>query len=98
VTEATKNVARNRVRIDLGVGSAADLVGQFDVLLANIVAAVLQKIAPDLAAHLAPGGRLVVAGIIATEEEETRGAFEAHGVRGVGRDQEGDWVSLELTR
>ena len=98
VSEATKNVARNSVRVDLAVGSAADLLGLFDVILANIVAAVLQKIAPDLAAHLAAGGRLVVAGIVATEEDETRAAFEAHGLRGVGRDQEGDWVSLELTR
>ena len=98
VTEATKNVARSAVRVDLGAGSAADLKGPFDVIVANIVAAVLQKIAPDLAAHVAPGGRLVVAGIVATEEDETRAAFEAHGLHGVGRDQEGDWVSLELTR
>ena len=98
VKEARENVARNGVTVDLGAGSAADLVGTFEVILANIVAAVLQKIAADLAAHLAPDGRLVVAGIIATEEAETLAAFEAHGLRGVGRDQEGDWVSLELTR
>jgi ribosomal protein L11 methyltransferase len=98
VKEARENVARNGVGIDLGVGSAADLEGTFDVMLANIVAAVLQKIAGDLVAHLGRGGRLVVAGIIATEEEETLAAFEGHGLWGVGRDQEGDWVSLELTR
>jgi ribosomal protein L11 methyltransferase len=98
VTEAKANIARNGVGIDLSVASAADLEGTFDVILANIVAAVLQAIAPALAAHLGPGGRLVVAGIIATEEEETVGAFEANGLRAVARDQEGDWVSLELTR
>ena len=98
VKEAKENVARNGVGIDLRVGSAADLSGAFDVVLANIVAAVLQRIAGDLAAHLAPDGRLVVAGIIATEEAQTLAAFEAHGLRGVARDQAGDWVSLELTR
>jgi ribosomal protein L11 methyltransferase len=98
VKEATENVARNGVTIPLAVGSAADLDGTFDVVLANIVAAVLQKIAPDLAAHLATGGTLVVAGIIATEEDETRAAFEAQGLRAAGREQEGDWVALELTR
>jgi ribosomal protein L11 methyltransferase len=97
VKEARENVARNGVAIDLRVGSAADLDGAFDVILANIVAAVLQRIAPDLAAHLAPGGRLVVAGIIATEQAETVAAFEAHGLRCAGRDREGDWISLELT-
>jgi ribosomal protein L11 methyltransferase len=73
-------------------------VGSFDVVLANIVAAVLQKIADDLVAHLSPGGRLVLAGIIATEEEATVAPFTELGLRAVARDQEGDWVSLELTR
>ena len=98
IREAKENVTRNEVAITLGIGSAADLAGAFDVILANIVAAVLQKIASDLAAHLAPAGRLVVAGIIATEEDDTVEAFASVGLRAVARDQEGDWVSLELTR
>ena len=98
VKEARANVARNGASIDLAAGSAADLTGAFDLILANIVAAVLQRIAPDLCAHLGTGGTLVVAGIIATEEDETRAAFEAHGLRAVARDQDGDWVSIELSR
>jgi ribosomal protein L11 methyltransferase len=98
VKEAKENVVRNGVTIDLGVGSAADLDGVFDMILANIVAAALEKIAPDLAAHLAPGGRLVLAGIIATEEPEIAAVFAAHGLRAIARDQEADWVCLELTR
>ncbi len=98
IREATQNVTRNGVAVALGVGSAADLGGEFDVILANIVAAVLRKIASDLAAHLAPAGRLVAAGIIATEEDDIVDAFESVGLRAVARDQEGDWVSLELTR
>ena len=98
IREAKENVARNEAAVFLGIGSAADLDGAFDLILANIVAAVLQKIASDLAAHLAPAGRLVVAGIIATEEDETVEAFASVGLRAVARDQEGDWVLLELTR
>ena len=98
VNEARANVDRNGVAIDLAVGSARDLEGTFDVLLANIVAAVLQQIAADLSAHLAPHGTLIVAGIIATEEDETAAAFSAHALRPVARDQDGDWVSLELRR
>jgi ribosomal protein L11 methyltransferase len=97
IREAGENVTRNGAAIQLGVGSAADLDGTFELILANIVAAALQKIAADLAAHLAPRGTLIVAGIIATEEDETRAAFEAAGLRAVLRDQDGDWVSLELT-
>jgi ribosomal protein L11 methyltransferase len=96
--EARENAARNGVGITIATGSAADLDGQFDVVIANIVAAVLQKIAGDLVAHLAPGGTLLVAGIIASEETETRAAFEARGLRAAARDQDGDWVSIELTR
>jgi ribosomal protein L11 methyltransferase len=98
IREAKENAVRNDVEIALGIGSAADLDGTFDVVLANIVAAVLHKIAPELVAHLAIGGRLIVAGIIATEEDETVAAFAAAGLRVVAHDQEGDWVSLELTR
>ena len=98
IHEAKANVTRNGVAIALGVGSAGELEGTFDVVLANIVAAVLQKIAADLVVHLAPEGRLVLAGIIATEEDETVAAFTIRGVHVVGREQEGDWVSLELTR
>jgi ribosomal protein L11 methyltransferase len=98
VKEARENVAGNGVTVDLAVGSAADLDGPFDVILANIVAAVLQKIAADLSTHLAPHGTLIIAGIIATEEEDTAAAFAGHGLRVVARDQEGDWVSLDLTR
>ena len=98
VKEATENAVRNEVTIELHVGSAADLDGVFDLILANIVAAALEEIAADLAAHLAPRGHLVLAGIIATEEQDIAAAFAAYGLRAVARDQQADWVCLELTR
>ncbi len=98
IREAKENVTRNVVAVALGVGSAADLDGTFDVVLANIVAAVLQKVAPDLTSHLATDGRLVLAGIISTEEDETVAAFTALGLQVVAREQEDDWVALELSR
>lgn len=98
IREASANAARNGASIALAVGSVADLDGAFDVVLANIVAAVLQRIAPDLVAHLAPRGAVVIAGIIVTEEAETLAAFAAHGLRVASREQDGDWVALELTR
>ena len=97
VKEAKENVERNAVSVEVRVGSAGDLDGTYDLVLANIVAAVLQKLAPQLAAHLAAGGILIAAGIIAAEEAETVGAFEAHGLRSIAREQAGDWVALQLT-
>lgn len=90
---ATENVARNGVAVTVGRGSAAEVPGEHDLVLANIVAPVLRDIAPDLARCTAPGGTLVTAGIIATAEEETVAAFEAAGFRSAGREQDGDWVS-----
>src|SRR5438105_1905512 len=97
VREAGVNVERNAVVIELGVGSAGALDGAYDLVLANIVAAVLQKLAHELAAHLAPGATLIAAGIIAAEEAETVGAFAAEGLRVIDREQAGDWVALRLT-
>jgi len=95
---ATENVARNGVAVAVGRGSAADVPGEHDLVLANIVAPVLQQIAPDLFRCTAPGGLLVTAGIIATAEEETVAAFEAAGFRPAGREQDGDWVSRTFAR
>lgn len=95
---ATENVARNGVAVTVKQGSARDVPGRHDLVLANIVAPVLQLIASDLARCTAPGGTLVTAGIIATAEEQTVAAFEAAGFRGARREQDGDWVSRTFTR
>lgn len=96
VRAAAANAARNGVAVAVSAGSAADLGGTFDIVLANIVAPVLRRIAPDLRARLAPGGALVLAGVIAGEEVETAGAFAGLGLRVTERDARGDWVSLVL--
>lgn len=95
---ASENVARNGVAVTVGRGSAGEVPGRHDLVLANIVAPVLQQIAPDLARCTAPGGMLVVAGIIAAAEVETVTAFEAVGFHPAGREQDGDWVSRTFTR
>lgn len=48
-----------------------------DVVLANIQADVLMKFARELVGAVAPGGTLVLSGILARENSEVRGAFEA---------------------
>ncbi|MFN2165975.1 MAG: 50S ribosomal protein L11 methyltransferase, partial [Anaerolineae bacterium] len=68
--------------------------GQFDLVLVNILAKVIIGMAPSLAARLGPGGRLIAAGLIESQEEQVRGAFQAAGLQIVGRTQEQDWVCL----
>lgn len=74
---ATLNGLADRVRFfsaDLSTGltgAAADL------LLANIQADVLIRFARELVSAVAPGGALVLSGILAAENAEVRTAFEA---------------------
>ena len=60
------NAARNGVaeRITAEVGEVAAVPGTTHVVVANIGGAVLFDLAPALVAHVAPGGRLLLAGVL----------------------------------
>jgi len=98
VEAARENADRNGVAIPVGSGSAADVPGRFDFVIANIVSAVLQQIASDLVARLAPRGTLVLAGIAEPSEAPTRDAFVRAGLKVLDRNKRDDWVALALTR
>ncbi|HEY3217972.1 MAG TPA: 50S ribosomal protein L11 methyltransferase [Candidatus Limnocylindria bacterium] len=98
VAAARENAQRNRVAIPVGDGTARDVPGRFDVVIANIVSPVLQEIAPDLTRRLAPRGMLVVAGVSAPAEPQTRDAFVRAGLVVLDRDQRDDWIALAMKR
>lgn len=93
VAAARANCARNTVPATVIHGSAVDVPGAYDVVAANIVADTLRQVAGDLRARLAPGGSLVLAGIVAAKEAETVGAF---GLDVRERRQHDDWVCVVL--
>lgn len=71
---ARSNALSNAVAID--VRNPADLEHErFDVVVANILANPLKLLAPVLAHHTRPGGRLVLAGILETQAAAIRLAF-----------------------
>ena len=72
--------------------------GPFDVVLANLIASLLVRLAPELRAELAPGGTLLASGIFVDREAEVRDAFELVGLRITSRLAEGDWIALEAVR
>jgi ribosomal protein L11 methyltransferase len=99
VDAARENATRNGVIVPVGEGSAGDVPGRFEVVIANIVSPVLQQIAPDLVTRLAPNGLLVATGISAPSEAQTRAAFVAAGLKTlVDRTQRDDWVGLAMRR
>ncbi len=79
--------------------------GPFDLVFANLVASLLVSLAAELAAAVRPGdgtpgsgGRLLASGIFVEREPEVRRAFATAGLRQVRREQETDWVALDLER
>ncbi len=103
VRSARENAARNnvadRVAVELGsVGSDAPFSGTYDLVLANIIARVLIELAPGIGDAVAPGGTLVLSGVIEGREAEVRGVFDALGLVFARRDQIEDWVALVYRR
>lgn len=100
VAVARENAARNGVAIELVPDPLARVAGTFDVVVANILANTLVELAPEIAAKLAPGGVVVLSGILAHQEEEVRRAYVASGLVPLpgGDRREGEWSALALER
>lgn len=54
--------------------------GPFDVIAANILAGPLVRIAPDIAKALAPGGSVILSGLLATQENQVLSAYRQQGL------------------
>ena len=74
-------------------GLPAQAEGEYGVVLANILATPLKLLAPLLAAHVAPGGWLVMAGILARQADDITAAY-APGLRVQVTDEEEGWVLM----
>jgi ribosomal protein L11 methyltransferase len=98
VAVARENAARNgmsaRARFDATPVDA--VMGTFPVVLANIEARVLVPLAPAIAARVAPGGLLVLSGILVGQEDDVAAAYP--GFRREATRAEGEWIALALRR
>ena len=97
VRTAAENAARNGVQ-NRFTATAGDLAsqsgGRFDIICANIVAAAITRLTPDIPRLLAPDGKFIASGIIAEREGEVRAALQSAGLRVTGRRQQKEWVAL----
>ena len=66
-------------------------------MLANILAAPLKLLAPLLSGHVAPGGALVMAGLLERQIEELQAAYAPWLALEVA-DREDGWVLLTASR
>jgi len=73
VKATQQNAAENHVQLNTGFPDQAK--GEYNIVLANILATPLKLLAPLLCQHIASGGHLVLAGILEWQAQELREAY-----------------------
>lgn len=101
VEVARENAERNRVSFLAVTGDGLFALPEgdpYDVVLSNIISAVLIRIAPDVAAELRPGGMWIVSGVIPENWPDVLRAAERVGFRLQVRREEDGWVAARFVR
>jgi ribosomal protein L11 methyltransferase len=91
VESARANAKSNDVSITTGLPAQA--TGRYELVLANILATPLKLLAPLLCSLVAPGGTLVLAGILDRQAGELTNAYAPHVRLGASDSTEG-WVLM----
>jgi ribosomal protein L11 methyltransferase len=93
-----ENAARNAMteRVDASTTDVAALAATSKLVLANIEARILIPMASDLAARVAPGGLLLLSGILGPQQDDVRAAYAAFEL--VEAPALGEWLLLALRK
>lgn len=101
VAVTRENAARNGLqdRVTSDVTPVDRLDGTYPVVLANIESGTLVDLAPALVARVAPGGRLVLSGILApdvapSQLQDIRHAYRA--LRELDVRRKGEWIAVTM--
>ncbi|MBR7186083.1 MAG: 50S ribosomal protein L11 methyltransferase [Clostridia bacterium] len=101
VLSSRHNAEKNGVSQKITVAQT-DLVEGFnvkaDLILANITAEILVRLAPAIPRHLKEGGSVILSGIIRERKELVKEAFAAEGLTIVMEVNKGDWFALALKK
>lgn len=105
VAVAEGNVRLNGVHAFVRPSVATGLEGgairegaPFDLILANILAGPLMRLAPRMASILSLDGDLVLSGILARQRRAVLAHYQAQGLFHRETLRKGDWVALHLSR
>jgi len=91
ITTTAQNAADNDVTLRSGAPDMAS--GLYPLVLANILATPLKMLAPLLCGHVAPGGHLVLAGILERQAGELKAAYAPWIALEVANTQDG-WILM----
>lgn len=97
---ARENVQQNQLaeRVRITEQPLEEIAGQYDLVLANILAAENIRLGSALVAHLQPGGLLVLSGILVEQEPQVKEAFAAYPLLFVEALQRAEWSCLLYRR
>ena len=95
VTATRNNAEANAVLLNAGLPDAAQ--GAYALVLSTILATPLKLLAPLLAGHVAPGGHLVLAGILDRQADELKAAYAPWLALTVS-DAEDGWILMTAQR
>ncbi|WP_444667116.1 50S ribosomal protein L11 methyltransferase [Cereibacter changlensis] len=70
----------------------------FDLVFANILKGPLIELAPNMAAHVAPGGIAILSGLLVVQAESIIDAYIAQGFTLHNREDIGEWSALTLRK
>ncbi|GHC25467.1 50S ribosomal protein L11 methyltransferase [Aidingimonas halophila] len=96
LTASRENAERNGIdmaRLSLSVPDTFE-GGEFPIVLANILAGPLIEQAPMITSHLAPGGRLVLSGILSHQADEVLDVYRDRGITMDAPVERDGWVRL----
>jgi ribosomal protein L11 methyltransferase len=86
-----------RVSVTDGLRSPAlQASGPYDLIVANILALPLRRMAASLSAKLARGGTAVLSGLLRDQERQVASAYRAQGIRFLRALRKGPWSALVL--
>ena len=95
VTSSRDNAAANGATLNVGLPELAQ--GEYPLVIANILAIPLKLLAPLLSAHVAPGGHLILAGILSRQADELKAAY-APWLQLEVSDEEDGWILMTARR
>ena len=103
VDVARKNLRNNNISSGITLKTAPGFHhsaftshGPFDLIIANILARPLMKMAPDLARHLSSGGTVILSGILAEQRWKVLAAYSNQGFAHIRTIWRNGWVTIEL--
>lgn len=104
VVTTMENAARNHVapwitaHAGVGMRAVPGDTGRADLIIANILAQPLRRMAGDVAARTLPGGHVVLSGLLTRQTSMVMARYRAHGMRLLEEWRLGPWSTLLLRR